>query len=70
MSFIGNLQQQQRNSVATPAVVPRYIAPEPQVDGLAATFRDPNRFNAPLNRQFSIPTPAMSRQQLTPQYRG
>ena len=70
MSFINNLKSQQNSVVTTPAVVAQPILQSVPTDGLAATFREPNRFNALLNRQFGTPNPSLARQQLERNYRG
>lgn len=70
MSFIANLQRQQNSAVRTPAIVPQQVLPGAAMDGLAATFRDPNRFNAPINNQFGVPNPSLVRNQLERNYRG
>lgn len=70
MSFINNLRNQQNSLVATPAVVTQPVLQGVPADGLAATFREPNRFNASINNQFGIPNPSLARHQLERNYRG
>jgi hypothetical protein len=70
MSFIADLQRQRNNSAASPVVVPQTRLQGATMDGLAATFRDPNRFNVPMNSQFAIPNPALARNSLERNYRG
>lgn len=70
MSFIANLQRQRNNVAATPVVASQAILPNAAMDGLAATFRDPNRFSAPINNQFGVPNPSLVRHQLERNYRG
>jgi hypothetical protein len=71
MSFIENLQRQQRNAPAvTPVVQPQPVTVVLPEDGLAATFRDPNRFNSAINPQFAAPDPSLMRYQTQRNYRG
>lgn len=70
MSFIASLQRQRNNSAATPVALPQRPVAGAAPEGLASTFRDPNRFNTPVTKQFSTTEPTLARQQLLFGYRG